>query len=743
MDLERIHSVIAESARAPAVACSLEGDLLYMNPAAEQLLGGGLDDIVGSSWTDLLAELPLGLQTPLSSISRLTSFAGHVRAPGQPEKPVHVTVLPTRDQSGVCGFVMVLEDMPDFQELLEALRESEMRYRALVENMLNGLVQYRVVVDEQGRPIDAIFCEANLAFESITGIKREAVIGMRVTEVRPDVDREWVELIGQVALTGVPVRFERHSPRMGKWFAMLAYCPREGYCAIVSEDITERVQAMQALQESEQHCRELVESAFDNAGDGIFIVDAAGHFLEANRVLVQRLGRTPESLPQTSLDDVYGQGFLASLKQRVMAAAMDEPAVLEATERASDGVTIGVELSARRVNYHQQPALLAVVRDISERRRAEDAQRLAALGQLSAGVAHEFNNLLAAMMMKAELAAYRKSPDQFMELAEQVVRACRRGAEICQNLIAFASPREMQRELLHIEEPIEAALAIMVRQMAHADIVVKRDYLTTGCRVLADPGQLEQVFLNLFINAGHAMPAGGTLEITTRQGTEADEGSIVVTVSDTGVGISDEELSRVFEPFFTTKGLLGQSDTPGTGLGLSVSHGIIKAHGGSISVHSESGHGTRFVVTVPVWVEHAGQPGVDPQVLHCETPTGENCRVLVAEDEADIASLLAKVLRDRGYEVSVASDTAQALQVMNEQKLDLIVADWLMPGGGGREIVASSRDRADCPPIVIITGKLGLELMPELEPSVVRCLQKPFHLAELLQVISDVLGHDQ
>jgi PAS domain S-box-containing protein len=738
MDLERIHSVIAEGVKSPAIACNLNGDLVYMNPAAEQLCGCGLADMVGTSCRELLIDFPLPPGEPLSALSRLTSFESRIRPPGGEEKQVYATVLPTRDQSGLTGFVMVLEDMHDFRQLLEALRESETEYRALVENMLNGLVQYRVVLDEKGQPVDAVFCEANLAFETITGIKREAVIGMRVTEVRPDVDHEWVELIGQVALTGVPVRFERHSARLGKWFAMLAYCPREGYCAIVSEDITERVRAMQALQASEEHSRELVESAFDNASDGIFILGPDGRFMEVNRVLARRLGYASATVMQTSPAAIYGEGLVESLREKVQALQGDDAVVVEATEVTADGSALMVEMSVRAVNYCDQPALLAVVRDIGERRQAEDAQRLAALGQLSAGVAHEFNNLLAAMMMKAEMAAYQQSLTQYEELAEQVVRSCRRGAEICQNLIAFASPRDLQRQLLHVEEPIEAALAITVRQMTHADIIVKRDYLTSGRRVLADPAQLEQVFLNLFINACHAMAGGGTLEITTRhQGSGPDE-VVVVTVSDTGVGISSELLPRVFEPFFTTKGRLGQSDTPGTGLGLSVSHGIIRAHGGSITVRSDPGQGTQFIVALPVWVASLPEAGAAPQLV-CEPTTGVSCRVLVAEDEVDIANLLAQVLRDRGYEVVTAADTGEALRVIESEQLDLIVTDWLMPGGGGREIAARARELPNSPPIVVITGKLGLELVAEMEPNIVRCLQKPFHLAELLRVIADIL----
>jgi len=858
MDLERIHGAIAEGITAPVLVTDLDGRLLYLNPAGERFCGGTLDSLPGATCGDLILDFP----DASTDLSRLTEFESRVRLAEAPERQVRVTLWPLLDRDGICGHCMMFEDARDYQQLLQALRESETRYRTLVENMLNGLAQYRAILDDQGRPIDAVFCEVNLAFEQITGIHRDAVIGMRVTEVRPDVDREWVELIGQVALTGAPVRFERHSRRLGKWFAMLAYSPREGYCAIVSEDITERKLAMQALQESEARYRELVESAhslilkiaadgrllflngfacrffgvaaedvigcsavgsllspddvseeefrrqlaravrrssdqpdvewpvraadgslrcvswsvhatcdergqdeaylvfgqditekhratqalaeseakfrtlFNDASDGIFICSADGEFLEVNEALCRRVSADRQQMLRTRPATPYGPRLMATIQARLAQAPPGTAIVFESTETGTDNVPRPVEMSVQPISYAGAPALLAVVRDISERRRIEAAQRLAALGQLAAGVAHEFNNLLAAMMMKAEMAALEQKPEGLEELAEQVIRSCRRGADICQNMISFSSPREPRPEPLPLEEPVETALAIITRQMETADITVQRDYQTEGCLTMADPGQIEQVFLNLLINACHAMPSGGTLEIATRH--EGDD--VIATVSDTGTGIADEHLPRVFDPFFTTKGRLGESDMPGTGLGLSVSHGIVKAHGGSITARSEPGHGSQFIVRLPVCETTAASEGRPPvaQLQRVENGTGH--RVLVAEDETDICGLLAQVLCSRGYEVVVAADAPQALEALDTQAFSLIVADWLMPGGGGRQIVARARQLPDAPPVVIVTGKPGMELMEDLEPNVVRCLQKPFHLTELLDAVQEVLA---
>lgn len=233
----------------------------------------------------------------------------------------------------------------------------------------------------------------------------------------------------------------------------------------------------------------------------------------------------------------------------------------------------------------------------TERKRAEDAQRLAAIGQLAAGVAHEFNNLLAGMMMWAERAEAVRTTAVYERLVEVVLRSTTRGAEISGSLATFARTRAPRREVVDVVAPLEAAVTVAAKQIGLAGIELVREYVSPMRLALADPDQLEQVFLNLIINACQAMPDGGrlTLAVTHEGGAP---GSVVTSLSDTGIGIPPENLPRVLEPFFTTKGLLGESDTPGVGLGLSVSHGIVTAHGGTIEITSQVGIGTTVRVSL-------------------------------------------------------------------------------------------------------------------------------------------------
>ncbi len=373
--------------------------------------------------------------------------------------------------------------------------------------------------------------------------------------------------------------------------------------------------------------------------------------------------------------------------------------------------------------------------DITDIRRVEDSARLATVGQLAAGVAHEFNNVLAAMMMRAERATLRRTRDEYEKLADLVLRSASRGAEICHGLTAFARPREPERQPLAVEVPIEAALAVAVRQVENAQVAVVRDYGTHGEWTQADAGQLEQVFLNLFINACHAMPGGGTLTIRTEYVPRAaDQGQIVVVVSDTGSGILPEHLPRVFEPFFTTKGRLGDSDVPGTGLGLSVSHGIIRAHGGSIGVRSTPGVGTTFELRLRAQsTPLPAGPGEHPEGT---IPAGHHIaghRVLLADDEADLRDLIADTLGEQGYTVVAAASTPEAIAALQAEPFDLIITDLLMPGGGGREVIAAARRVPAPPPVVIITGRAEERVEQELaDLGAHHCLRKPFNRNDIL-----------
>ena len=491
-------------------------------------------------------------------------------------------------------------------------------------------------------------------------------------------------------------------------------------------DITARKKAEDALLQSMAKYR----SVFENSAAAMVVYDENG--------IVRLCNSNFETLSGLPWAEIEGKldwwGFVslddlnAVLDRHAEAVQSGKPAELEFRIASLDGTVRDV--LARVSLIPDSTDCIASLLDITDRKHAADAQRLAAIGQLAAGVAHDFNNLLAAMSMSAELADISGDLRDYEKAVEIVLRSSQRGADLCRNLMAFARPRQPRREPVYLEAVAEAALLVVARQLETTGATVRRDYEPDSHRIMADPGQLEQVFLNLFINACHAMPTGGQLSIETRYRARSphDGGAVTVTVRDTGSGIQPEHLGRLFEPFFTTKGRLGESDTPGTGLGLSVSHGIVQAHEGTVRVSSELGVGTAFELTFPLRAPGDEVPaGEAPEgASEPETAAVGNAHVLVVDDEEDIRAVVRAALVRAGMRVTALPHPDVAIAALRSNAFDLVVTDLSMPGGGGKAVLEAVRALEAPPPVIVMTGRLGSYVVDELLAlGAAECLQKP------------------
>ncbi len=358
------------------------------------------------------------------------------------------------------------------------------------------------------------------------------------------------------------------------------------------------------------------------------------------------------------------------------------------------------------------------------------SSKLAAVGTFAAGIAHEFNNLLAGMLGYAQLGLAAADEESKNESLKVVVDTCRRGKSITGSLLTFARRQEPRRELADLYDAVEGTLTLMELELRKHHVQVVRQ-LQPVPPTICDAGQLAQVFLNLLTNARDAMkPNGGTL--TVRLG--GDEREIVLEVSDTGSGIPDSIRDKIFEPFFTTKGALGGSATPGTGLGLSVSYGIVKSHGGAFEVESEPGKGTTMRVRLPV----VATPEEAAALVESEREPAElpGLRLLLAEDDPQVGRSLRKLLEQIGHTVTLCPDGQTALDAYRAGDFDVVLTDLAMPGMGGLDLLRELRAVDPDARVVVLTGQTtGSQIDEARRLGAVEILRKPFELEEVLRAI--------
>ncbi len=361
------------------------------------------------------------------------------------------------------------------------------------------------------------------------------------------------------------------------------------------------------------------------------------------------------------------------------------------------------------------------------------SSKMSAVGQLAAGVAHEFNNLIASIYGYAQFMKEHPNPEVVGKGVEIILRSSERARELTSSLLTFSRRRPGRREPVDLNQILTDTLLLLNRQFEKSNIRVTRKIGRVPLTV-ADPGKIQQVFLNLLINAHQAMEAGGQLTVET--GTEGSQ--IEIRINDTGVGIRSDHLSRIFEPFFTTKGALSGAKTPGTGLGLSTAYNIVRDHGGAIRVVSSPGQGTAFTVVLPIRTLHERveeEPGPrPPRSLDC---TG---RILVVDDDPALRDLVGELLGSLGHQVQMAGDARTAEDLLESRPCDLVILSHGLAGGGSTEMYRRVRARQERFPVIFITDRSAVQtLEAEGDPWVFR-LNKPFRNRDLIALVSRVLS---
>jgi two-component system cell cycle sensor histidine kinase/response regulator CckA len=462
----------------------------------------------------------------------------------------------------------------------------------------------------------------------------------------------------------------------------------------------ERRRAEEALRESEERYRTLAEAA----KDFIFILNPDDTFQYVNHSGAQFLDLQPQDLIGCNRSEVFPP-FIAAQQKRTLQKVFEtgEPSFEEIAIPTSQGEAwLNTSLVPLRDEEGRVSAVLGIARDVTEYKRAEEArakledqlrqaQKMESIGRLAGGVAHDFNNHLTVIRGYCELMQVQMSDaDPLLEKLEQIWLASERAAALTQQLLAFSRKQILAPIVLDLNSLV-ANLGEMLERLIGEDITLTTALQPELWSVTADPGQIEQVIMNLALNARDAMPGGGRLTIETRNvqldatyaktHPEAPAGAcVLLAVGDTGSGMDEPTRARVFEPFFTTK-----EPGKGTGLGLATVYGIIKQSGGDILVYSEAGQGTTFKIYLPASQTQAKSP-VAPQIR--PVSRGGHETILLVEDEEMVRDLVRIALQAKGYTILEAGEGGEALSLAGQHQgtIDLLVTDLVMPEMSGREL---------------------------------------------------------
>ena len=502
----------------------------------------------------------------------------------------------------------------------------------------------------------------------------------------------------------------------------------------------QRRRAVLAMRESEERLRLI----FDHVSDALFIADDSGRIIDANPAACALSSQSLETIQTLTMSQVLPESSPLGAAEDSVTSSSDSSGITSRRNGHSDNRVLDVRSAA-----FAPGVLVYTVRDLTRQRKLEDqlvqAQKMEAVGQLAGGVAHDFNNLLTVIMsyssmLLADMGANDATRGDIQEISD----AAQRAAALTRQLLAFSRKQVLQIRAVNVNAVV-VDVERMLRRLIGEDILLTTHLDPDLALINADPGQLEQVLINLAVNARDAMPGGGDLTITTDNAELSEEHRerhlgaaagkyVMLAVTDTGSGMTKEVQQRLFEPFYTTKGV-----GKGTGLGLATVHGIVKQCGGDVYVYSEIGHGTTFKVYFPRLANADSIPTI-PE--HREiTPNGTET-VLLAEDDEAIRTLGARVLGALGYNVLVARTGGEALRIVAEYKgkIDLIATDVVMPEMNGSQLVERVLEARPGIRVLFMSGYTDDEVMRRgVIDGQTAFLQKPFTPDLLAHRVREVL----
>ncbi|HET7462500.1 MAG TPA: PAS domain S-box protein [Longimicrobium sp.] len=630
-----------------------------------------------------------------------------------------------------------MQDVTRHRRLVAAMEQSEAHYRRLVTSSPQTIY----TLDPLGH-----FTEINPAGTELLGRPADDIVGRSYGDVVAPADRAATDAAflslatGEASTLQLELGIVRPSGETRLVCIDVAAIRENGVLVSahgIARDLTDERAAEGRMR--------MLTAALENLAESVSVLDEAGRIVYANAAHARMLGYPPGEPPAAGAEafvpDDDGRSELAELLRRVIEQGSWSGRL---TRRRMDGWVIPVDVRLAALEQDGRPLVFVMSHDVSDEvereQRLRRAERLASLGTLVSGVAHELNNPLGAIIGFTQLLLMDERPPREREDLETIRREAERMAKIVSDLRLLGRGTQEDartREPVDLNDVVRHVLRSRGYALRTRNVEVREALPADLAPVRGDRGQLEQVVLNLVVNAEQAVARmDGTRRISLS--TRALDGTVRLRVEDTGRGIAPELQERIFDPFFTTK-----APGEGTGLGLSVVNRIVAEHGGEIRVESGPGGGTAFVVDLPRAEEDAtGEPSPDDEPRDGDAPPP--LRVLVVDDEAAVRRVVARYLGRRGHVVHEAAEGGQALAMLEEagdDGYDVILSDLRMPGLGGDQLLARLRDRADGMDrrLVFLTGDTASEDAERiLRGSDVLVLEKPVDLEELARILERV-----
>lgn len=523
---------------------------------------------------------------------------------------------------------------------------------------------------------------------------------------------------------------------------------------ITKRRITDRGEWEDALQRAEEKYRAI----FENSGEGIYQCTVSGQLVTANPAFARMLGYDSPNELVSAIVDIDRQLYVDQKHRARVLQMINEHGIVRGSEaqlcnKAGNRIWVSENLRAIRDASGTIQYIEGICKDVSSRKDLENqllqSQKMEAVGRLAGGVAHDFNNVLTVINGYCELALVKSAVgDSLGKYLSEIRKAGEWAVSLTRQLLIFSRRQVLNLRFVNLNEII-SDVSNLLRRLIGEDIELVIDLAQDLCLVKADPGQIEQVIMNLVVNARDAMPYGGKLTISSRNA-KPDEsvvgetfgsqpGSFVMlSVSDTGCGMDEEVKSHLFEPFFTTKEV-GR----GTGLGLSTVYGIVKQSGGYIRTASEINRGSTFEVYLPQTENPAEEPKEESKSpAHSRKVTGEPETILLVEDDEMVRSLSCEVLRQNGYEVLEAANGGEALLICEQQSkpIHLLVTDVVMPRMNGRYLAERLIAMRPEMKVLLVSGYIDTVLVhQEILGLGISFLQKPFTPSELAKTVRETL----